>query len=61
MIETTPPVQAPAWVRHAVWWHVYPIGFLGADRCQRNRLHASSPPADPTVLEVPSHGWEVAF
>jgi hypothetical protein len=26
-----------------------------------NRLHASSPPADPTVLEVPSHGWEVAF
>jgi cyclomaltodextrinase len=32
MIETTPPpVQAPAWVRHAVWWHVYPIGFLGAD------------------------------
>jgi hypothetical protein len=26
-----------------------------------NRLHASSPPADPTVLEVPSPGWEVAF
>jgi cyclomaltodextrinase / maltogenic alpha-amylase / neopullulanase len=24
-------VQAPAWVRHAIWWQVYPIGFLGAD------------------------------
>ena len=45
MIETTSPVRAPAWVRHAVWWHVYPIGFPGA----------------PTVLEAPSHGWEVAF
>jgi len=31
MIETASPVQAPAWVRHAVWWHVYPIGFPGAD------------------------------
>jgi cyclomaltodextrinase len=31
MTETIPPVQAPAWVRHAVWWQVYPIGFLGAD------------------------------
>jgi len=31
MIETIHPVQAPTWVRHAVWWHVYPIGFLGAD------------------------------
>jgi hypothetical protein len=46
MIETAPPVRAPAWIRHAVWWHVYPIGLLGAD---------------PTVLEVASHRWEVAF
>lgn len=22
--------EAPAWVRHAVLWHVYPLGFLGA-------------------------------
>ena len=99
MSVTTTPVQAPARVRDAVWWHVYPIGFLGVDptgvsrqggrpldsmcawldyivaalnvddqpRTVRldapfdNRLHVSSPPADPTVLEVPSHGWEVAF
>lgn len=20
----------PAWVRHAIWWHVYPLGFVGA-------------------------------
>lgn len=22
----------PGWVRHAVWWHVYPLGFVGAER-----------------------------
>jgi cyclomaltodextrinase len=21
----------PSWVRHAVWWHVYPLGFVGAE------------------------------
>jgi cyclomaltodextrinase len=21
----------PDWVRHAVWWHVYPLGFTGAE------------------------------
>ncbi len=21
----------PEWVRHAVWWHVYPLGFTGAE------------------------------
>lgn len=31
MIDATTPVRAPAWVRYAAWWHVYPIGFLGAD------------------------------
>ncbi|PWG59792.1 alpha-amylase family protein [Bifidobacterium catulorum] len=20
----------PAWVRHGIWWHVYPLGFVGA-------------------------------
>ena len=22
----------PDWVQHAVWWHVYPLGFVGAER-----------------------------
>jgi cyclomaltodextrinase / maltogenic alpha-amylase / neopullulanase len=22
-------VTAPAWVKHAIWWHVYPLGFVG--------------------------------
>jgi len=22
----------PAWVEHAIWWHVYPFGFVGAER-----------------------------
>lgn len=21
----------PAWVEHSIWWHLYPLGFLGAD------------------------------
>jgi len=23
-------VTAPAWVEHAIWWHIYPLGFVGA-------------------------------
>jgi cyclomaltodextrinase / maltogenic alpha-amylase / neopullulanase len=23
-------VTTPAWVRHAIWWQVYPLGFVGA-------------------------------
>ena len=23
----------PDWVRHAIWWHVYPLGFVGAFPC----------------------------
>jgi cyclomaltodextrinase / maltogenic alpha-amylase / neopullulanase len=25
----------PDWVRHAIWWQVYPLGFLGADTDSR--------------------------
>ncbi|HEX6351623.1 alpha-amylase family protein [Actinophytocola sp.] len=24
-------MSEPDWVRHAIWWHVYPLGFLGAE------------------------------
>jgi cyclomaltodextrinase len=24
--------MAPQWVEHAMWWHVYPLGFTGAER-----------------------------
>ncbi|GMA86951.1 hypothetical protein GCM10025868_22010 [Angustibacter aerolatus] len=27
----------PAWVEHAIWWHVYPLGFLGADTTGADR------------------------
>jgi cyclomaltodextrinase / maltogenic alpha-amylase / neopullulanase len=23
-------VTVPSWVRHVIWWHVYPLGFVGA-------------------------------
>jgi cyclomaltodextrinase / maltogenic alpha-amylase / neopullulanase len=32
----------PGWVRHAMWWHVYPLGFVGAER---EALPAAAPPA----------------
>lgn len=27
----------PGWVEHAVWWHVYPLGFTGADTTGADR------------------------
>jgi cyclomaltodextrinase len=29
--EETRGVVEPEWVRHAIWWQVYPLGFTGAD------------------------------
>jgi cyclomaltodextrinase / maltogenic alpha-amylase / neopullulanase len=25
----------PSWARHAIWWHVYPLGFTGAEPAAR--------------------------
>ena len=25
-------ITTPDWVQHAIWWHVYPLGFTGAER-----------------------------
>ncbi|MHA7179297.1 alpha-amylase family glycosyl hydrolase [Arthrobacter sp. MDB2-24] len=25
-------MSEPAWVQHAIWWHVYPLGFVGAEK-----------------------------
>jgi cyclomaltodextrinase len=30
MSDHSAPVSEPDWVRHAVWWQVYPLGFTGA-------------------------------
>lgn len=27
----------PGWVEHVIWWHVYPLGFLGADTTGADR------------------------
>ncbi|GAA2724362.1 alpha-amylase family protein [Cellulomonas aerilata] len=32
----------PGWVEHAMWWHVYPLGFVGAER---EALAPDAPPA----------------
>ncbi|WP_022903570.1 alpha-amylase family glycosyl hydrolase [Curtobacterium sp. B8] len=48
----------PAWVEHAVWWHVYPLGFVGAevrpatpvaDRVLEHRLDRITPWLDHVV------------
>lgn len=25
-------MKEPDWVRHVIWWHVYPLGFVGAEK-----------------------------
>ena len=34
------PDDARAWVQHAIWWHVYPLGFTGADTTGADRSPA---------------------
>ncbi|WP_261575425.1 alpha-amylase family glycosyl hydrolase [Frankia gtarii] len=31
------PTGEPDWVRHAIWWQVYPLGFTGADTTGADR------------------------
>ncbi|GAA0817294.1 alpha-amylase family glycosyl hydrolase [Spirilliplanes yamanashiensis] len=28
----TPTIPGPGWVEHVIWWHAYPLGFVGAER-----------------------------
>lgn len=37
-------MTAPEWVHHAIWYHVYPLGFVGAPR--------TNPDAGATVMSV---------
>ncbi|WP_212755367.1 alpha-amylase family glycosyl hydrolase [Flexivirga aerilata] len=30
-------MSEPSWVQHSLWWHVYPLGFLGADTTGADR------------------------
>lgn len=34
------PTGEPDWVRHAIWWQVYPLGFTGADTTGADRRPA---------------------
>ncbi|WP_324650648.1 alpha-amylase family protein [Georgenia sp. H159] len=52
----TEPVAEPDWVQHAVLWHLYPLGFLGAEATRaepdapvRHRLRALEPWLDHAV------------
>jgi glycosidase len=42
-VSTAPPSRtAPTWTDHAIWWQVFPLGFVGAERAA---LPAGAPPA----------------
>ena len=35
MVSESPGISRPAtpsWIDHAIWWQVYPLGFVGAER-----------------------------
>ncbi|WP_062525957.1 alpha-amylase family protein [Demequina rhizosphaerae] len=38
--------REPAWIADAIWWHVYPLGFTGAER-------AGLAPTEPTRHRLP--------
>ena len=49
-----------SWAEHTIWWHVYPMGFTGAEKAApvpgepvRHRLR----PDDPAL--VPGHSWAI--
>ncbi|GAA2023099.1 alpha-amylase family glycosyl hydrolase [Pseudokineococcus marinus] len=47
---STARVEGPAWVRDAVFWHVYPLGFVGAEK--------EGDPQGPVVHRLPHLvGW----
>lgn len=35
--EGAPKITGPAWIEDMVWWHVYPLGFVGAERAARSQ------------------------
>jgi len=40
----------PAWIEHAVWWHVFPLGFVGAE--------PEAIPSTPVAHRLPHlHAW----
>lgn len=38
-LSQTTAVAEPRWVEHVIWWHIYPLGFVGA--------HPADPPPRP--------------
>ncbi len=42
----------PDWVRHTIWWHLYPLGFVGAEPIAQPAIDVGSG-LDPTEMERP--------
>lgn len=40
-------MNEPDWVRHVIWWQVYPLGFVGAEKAA-----TSEPAADHRLLDL---------
>ena len=48
----------PSWIEHALWWHVSPLGFVGADTtgADRSRAGAGLRQLEPWLDHVTSLG-----
>ncbi|MCC3293536.1 DUF3459 domain-containing protein [Arthrobacter sp. zg-Y411] len=44
-------MRTPDWVQHAVWWHVYPLGFTGAEKTPGDMAAGG----DPAVAQPVQH------
>ncbi|TWE13369.1 alpha-amylase family protein [Rudaeicoccus suwonensis] len=42
----------PQWVRHSIWWHVYPLGFVGADITGRERHPSADALGHPRTMRA---------
>ena len=40
-------MNEPDWVQHAIWWQVYPLGFVGAEKTA-----TPEPAADHRLLDL---------
>lgn len=47
---------APAWVEHVLWWQVYPLGFVGAERQAPNPSAAAPDQATGPQTGLPAVG-----
>jgi cyclomaltodextrinase / maltogenic alpha-amylase / neopullulanase len=56
-------VTEPDWVQHAIWWHIYPLGFTGADTTGASRSRVGGLAQITESLDYAAHlgAWGLAL